>query len=202
LRLREKERRRGTSGFTTLELLIVVAILAILASVLQVAAQSVTLRIRDGRRVADFKIITKALEMYRLDHGSAVPQNRADGNWVFSYDGDFLQELVPKYLKTAPRDPLNRRAPVFNWFDGKGHYYAYFYYNQPSMQSAYYGCGTSQTFGVFGVRKLEAGPKDTTPNARCGPPEPFVCPPWGIAYVCRDWGNEFEMSTFIRDYGS
>src|SRR5690606_35509923 len=58
------------SGFTIVELLIVIVVIAILAAISVVAYTGVQARAKDSQRHQDIKIIAKALEMYYIDHGS------------------------------------------------------------------------------------------------------------------------------------
>lgn len=54
-------------GFTLIELLIAISILAILSSIAVVAYSSITIRMRDTRRMRDLEIIKQALELYKGD---------------------------------------------------------------------------------------------------------------------------------------
>ena len=192
---------RGRAGFTLIEFIVSIAILTILATVVQLGVAMILPKVRDGRRIADLQIMVTALRQYRFDNDTYPVENRDTGMWTFSYDDDFLHDLVPSYLQRPPKDPLNDAPDMFDWFNGQGHYYAYFYYAKPDYQSIYFGCG-DENFSVIGVRQLERGRPPNAANAYCGPPQPFACPPWGIPYVCRDWGLEFDTSVMFYDSAS
>ena len=82
------------NGFTFIEILIVVSIIGILASIGMVSYASASKKSRDGKRKADMEQVRAALEMYRVDNdgypvsGSVVP-------------GESLED----YLDSVPHDP-------------------------------------------------------------------------------------------------
>ena len=81
-------------GFTLIEVLITVTILAILAMIgLATYAQSQRTA-RDGKRKADLQAIRSALEMYKADQGN------------YPATGDYPSELIDeRYIKSMPLDP-------------------------------------------------------------------------------------------------
>lgn len=62
--------RKSTSGFTIVELLIVIVVIAILASISLVAYNAVVLRAQTSAMVADLKSTQKALNAYRVSSGA------------------------------------------------------------------------------------------------------------------------------------
>ena len=64
------------SGFTLVELLIVIVVIAILASISIVAYQGIQSRARDSQLLQDVKTIAKAMEMYYADKGVNLPLQR------------------------------------------------------------------------------------------------------------------------------
>jgi prepilin-type N-terminal cleavage/methylation domain-containing protein len=63
------------SGFSLLELLIVIAIMGILISVGVVSYSSVQLKTRNSRRKSDMKAIQAAFEQYYADNNGTYPAN-------------------------------------------------------------------------------------------------------------------------------
>ena len=59
--------RKSSSGFTIVELLIVIVVIAILAAITIVAYNGIQSRARDAQRAQDGKTIAKALELYHID---------------------------------------------------------------------------------------------------------------------------------------
>ena len=147
--------RRSTSGFTIVELLIVIVVIGILAAITVVSYGTVQAKARDNVRYTDAKIIIKALEMYKVDKGTYPPTSATGASSCaghtngYSYstatDGTWLKPLVDDgYLKRAPISPVNNCTS----------YYRYLHpgatsYNCPARTSSYYVIefvGTDATF--------------------------------------------------------
>jgi type II secretion system protein G len=90
------------SGFTIVELLIVIVIIGILAAITIVAYNGIQQRARDSARTSDIAGVQKALELYRADNG-IYPSVGSDN---VGYNLSTLSTaLVPKYISTIPNDP-------------------------------------------------------------------------------------------------
>lgn len=88
-------------GFTLIEVLVAVTIIAVLVSIGVVSYSSVNKRSRDAKRKGDVEQLRSALEMYRADIGSYP--NLGGGSWV---DASGLSvTLVSAYLPAIPSDP-------------------------------------------------------------------------------------------------
>ncbi len=61
--------RKTTSGFTIVELLIVIVVIAILAAISVVAYTGIQQRARDSQRRSDLSALAKAYAIYRIDNG-------------------------------------------------------------------------------------------------------------------------------------
>lgn len=129
------------SGFTIVELLIVIVVIAILAAILVVAYNGIQGRSRDATRLQDIANIRKGLELYKAERGSypnAINSNMPSDSthpgagWEGSYAGapTWLQALVP-YMGRVPVDPSN---------DDTHYYYYYFYTNNAICGSATSSC--------------------------------------------------------------
>lgn len=66
-------KRQMKKGFTLLELLVVIGIIAILVSIATVSYSSAQVRTRDARRRVDFAAMRDALEQYYAANGSVYP---------------------------------------------------------------------------------------------------------------------------------
>ena len=104
--------RRGLRGFTIVELLIVVVVIAILASISVVAYNGVQQRARDSRRISDIQMINKAILSYYAVHGSYPQQTASPGAGGFEAStdtfGSFLEHLRSAgFLPDPPLDPIN-----------------------------------------------------------------------------------------------
>ncbi len=90
-------------GFTLIEILIVVAIIGLLASVVLVGLGSFRSRGRDARRVADLREVQNSLELYYLKNGNYLTVN----NW-----SDLRSTLINDAIGITiiPNDPLSDSA--------------------------------------------------------------------------------------------
>jgi prepilin-type N-terminal cleavage/methylation domain-containing protein len=102
---------RRRDGFTIVELLIVIVVIAILATITIVAFNGVQGRARDSQRMADINAIAKGLEIYRQLYGDyPLSSNNGAGSWeVSSISPDtFLDDLTIKnVMSSVPVDPTN-----------------------------------------------------------------------------------------------
>jgi prepilin-type N-terminal cleavage/methylation domain-containing protein len=98
-------------GFTIIEMLIVVTILAMLAGILVPVLEDGAAESRDSRRSADLRSVSTALANHFEVNGSYPTTSDA---WFgdaptygsMSYDGaGYIPGIVPNYLGALPRDP-------------------------------------------------------------------------------------------------
>jgi len=101
-------------GFTIIEILVVVVIIGILASIVVVSFNTTLRHSREGKRIADLKNVSTALDMYYAENNSYPNSYGGVGIWdgIYSCWGDsttnWIPGLVPTYLKgELPRDPRN-----------------------------------------------------------------------------------------------
>ncbi len=99
-------------GFTIVELLIVIVIIAILAAITIVAFNGVQVRARDNIRTYAASKIKRALEVYKIDNGRypTATANPGNGGWEMSNDvaGSFMEYLVDSGFPSGiPFDPTN-----------------------------------------------------------------------------------------------
>jgi|SRR5690606_31730140 prepilin-type N-terminal cleavage/methylation domain-containing protein len=111
---------KTSKAFTIVELLIVVVVIAILASISLVTFSRIQARARDNIRYHTVKEITKLLEIYKTQHGSYPSSNfsstnvngctNADG-WSYSWassNGTWLSPLVDSGTASQiPTPPIN-----------------------------------------------------------------------------------------------
>lgn len=137
-----KNRQTNKMGFTVVELLIVIVVIAILAAVSVVGFSNVQAKARDSQRVNDIEAIAKALELYYVDNGRyptshcnsggspacPSPKNENDA-WASTTDGSWnvLEwALVPKYMDQLPVDP--KAEPQSHLGLWSGYHYEYVNY--------------------------------------------------------------------------
>ncbi|MBI4036814.1 prepilin-type N-terminal cleavage/methylation domain-containing protein [Candidatus Daviesbacteria bacterium] len=93
---------RLSKGFTLVELLVVVTIIAILAVVGLVVFSNIQKSARDSRRRADIEAIAKAYEV----------KYNSNGSYQVLTDADFASG--------KPKDPNSTKGDYFNWLDSIG----------------------------------------------------------------------------------
>ena len=129
--------KKGKMGFTLIELLIVVAIIGILAAIAVPNFLNAQTRARVSRTWADLRTIVNAMEQYRLDNNSYIPDFDGIGaSNVNSEINTYKQLTTPiSYLGTIPLDvwiPRQEQAPSI--LRGKNERYF-----------EYWGAGTGNT---------------------------------------------------------
>lgn len=147
---------KNTSGFTIVELLIVIVVIAILAAVSIVAYTNIQQRARDTQRIQDVATIVKALELhyavvgsYPAGEGATTPNaswsTTADASWEL-----LLAKLAPYASGMPTRDPLNQLNT-----GNAASSFTYSYYSN-GAGSAY--CGASGVRQMFILTyRLESG---------------------------------------------
>jgi type II secretion system protein G len=98
-------------GFTIVELLIVIVIIAILAAITVIAYNGVQNRSRDSARATSIGNIKKSLELYFIDEGrypAACESANAGCNISF-----LSAHLVPKYMSAVPNDPQSNKPFMY-----------------------------------------------------------------------------------------
>jgi prepilin-type N-terminal cleavage/methylation domain-containing protein len=120
-------------GFTLVELLVVMAIIAVMSSVVLAALSNARERSRDAKRIADFRQIKNALELF-YDQTGQYPQSPGHATWSghWAYFSECLEEgtncgfTVSNYepvISKVPQDPSRTTNDPFA--DGATYYPGY-----------------------------------------------------------------------------
>lgn len=151
------------SGFTLVELLIVIVVIAILAVITIVAYNGVQAKARDSSRTSAVKSIQKALEAYRTEYGSYPSRipittaanapagfNGAFGMTSYSYSVDTAGNWL-KNLTISPdgSQPIISKVPV-DPVNDNDHYFVYWV-----SSSNGYGTVCTNEFYILGVQGYE-----------------------------------------------
>lgn len=154
-------RRRG---FTIVELLIVIVVVAILAAISIVAYSGIQQRARDARRLSDIQMINKAILSYYAVNGRYPQQTASPGVAGLEASTDssntFLEYLKNAgFLSSPPLDPLN----------DSNHFYGYFLYPATGVWESN-GCDVSRgAYYILVVYQFESttGAHPDSPGFRC-----------------------------------
>lgn len=117
-------KRRAPNGFTLLELLVSVTILAVLTAIAITSYASINKRGRDAKRKTDLEQVRSALEMYRADNGY-YPSTGAP---YFTNVTNLSTDLVSTYMPAIPTDPKNVSPSIYMYKATNasgGKYYGY-----------------------------------------------------------------------------
>ena len=103
------------SGFTIVELLIIIVVIAILATISIVAYSGIQARARDNVRKTDLSNIAKAVELYRADNGVLPPNQQGWCTNIYSTTYPQFLNAISPYIPNVPHDPLyaNTRQDYF-----------------------------------------------------------------------------------------
>ncbi len=159
--IRQKSKSYCQKSFTLIELLIVIAVIGILASIILVQFPSATKKARDSRRMFELKELQKIIiTYYDIYHQMPINTNPCCG--YCDYQPNFLQELVDAGLyKTNPK--------------GSHGYFCYYNYGQ------------GNNVGVLLVTELETyagGPTGLSGSCRPWGPGQNWCDQSNNSYYC------------------
>jgi len=90
--------KKKTSGFTMIELIVVIAILGLLSTIGLVSFRTAQIKGRDTQRKSDLAQIQKALEIYYNDYGYYPTDD-------YPASGSFVDTKGTLYIKEIPQDP-------------------------------------------------------------------------------------------------
>jgi len=110
--------RISTRGFTIVELLIVIVVVAILAAISIVAYNGVQSRSRDGARDSAVSNLKKALELYNTQNGAyPIPSGCINAGCLVTSLSSYL---VPGTINTLPNDPGAPSKNIYYVTDANG----------------------------------------------------------------------------------
>jgi len=118
------------SGFTLIEILVVISILAGFVTMLVPNFMAARVKARDSKRKSDLKQIQKALELYRQDQ--TPPVYPATNTFLTACTSWKSADLTITYMNTVPGDPMTSCPGQTS----------YFYARDPSdtMKYGLYAC--------------------------------------------------------------
>ncbi len=164
-----KYRRKNLkSGFTLVELLVVMAILGILTVVTLGNFRTSQIKARDAQRKSDLRQISNALEAYYNDYAGYPPQSVTGGMikacscgapspldcaWMDPGEREFCDKNNTVYMSMVPGDPLSDPSHSYCYYSEGNLYRLYAILeneNDPEIlgSSATKSCGADYNFGV------------------------------------------------------
>ena len=116
-------KHKQQSGFTIVELLIVIVVIAILAAISIVAYNGIQQRARDTERMSELTSLQKALELYHADNDAyplcgATGPNSTNALGSGAVTSCLTDDLVPKYIQSIPTDPINSSSYIYRYGTG------------------------------------------------------------------------------------
>jgi general secretion pathway protein G len=153
---------KSKSGFTIVELLMVIVVIGILAAITVVAYTGIQQRGRDAQRKSDIASIVKALELYYADNGSypsSGGSTSVNSSWSSSADTSWtsFKNYLTNYAKNIPSDTFGTAGN--SAVGGNGYSYDYF------MNSGY--CGTASGQGYILVYHLQSTSQENKLLGNC-----------------------------------
>ena len=130
-------------GFTLVELLIVITIIATLSGIGYAVFGNATRSARDAKRKADLEQIRTALEMFKADKGCYPPNDNSDINGINK------TKFNSSYINPFPSDP---KSPYKYWY-------------QPLIWNS--SCGGAGAYALCAY--LENGTGTACGGIYCGP---------------------------------
>lgn len=111
--MRIQTKRNPSEGFTLIEVLIVIGIIAVLAAIVLVAINPARQfrQAANAQRISNVNAILSAIGQYTVDEKGTIPSSIQDTAYLISRlssgtdFADLCTILVPKYLPALPADP-------------------------------------------------------------------------------------------------
>lgn len=145
--------KKTSSGFTIVELLIVIVVIGILAAITIVAYNGIQQRGRDAQRSSDISSIQKALELYHIDNSgyptcsNTTYQIGGARGTCYSDDANFIASLSPKYIAKVPKDPNNT-----------GEYRYLYMFGSKKVTDTSYSASVDDNYALFISYESKGGP--------------------------------------------
>lgn len=104
---------KQNNGFSLIEVMIAVTIVALLAATSLFAVRQVREQGRDARRQADLEVIRSGLELYRADCG-VYPPSLTAGSPLVGSGTPATCAATNTYIQTVPSDPTTGNVYRYN----------------------------------------------------------------------------------------
>lgn len=107
------KKMRAKSGFTLVEILIVVVILGILAAIVIPQFTEASTEAKTSSLMSDLQTVRSQIELYKVQHNDLQPNPEADGTWPRMTSKTTIAGVVDAagsygpYLQQIPKNPFN-----------------------------------------------------------------------------------------------
>lgn len=100
--------KNSQSGFTLIEILVVIGIIAVLAAIVLIAINPARqfAQARDTQRTSNTNAILNAIGQYTADHQGEIPTS-IPASGEDDIDSSLCGELIPTYMPALPTDPAS-----------------------------------------------------------------------------------------------
>lgn len=121
-------RKKWSHGFTFVELLVTISIVAVLSTIAMVSYQQAGRNARNSRRKADLEMVRQALVLYRTDQATYP---------VTSTFGTMLSTISTYLSTTTIADPKNTSPYVYSYTSAAGATFSLCAYLEPDPGTQY-----------------------------------------------------------------
>ncbi len=168
-------KRSFQSGFTLIELIVVMAIMGLLIAVTASSFQTSRIKGKDAKRKSDLKQIQNALEAYMNDHGKypaatsgVITACGGSGTSTCAYGSAFTDENGTVYMAQIPADPSSPTIQYNYLVSSDYKQYQIFAYLEDTLDSSikvYAGknCPTNTYQCNYGVSSQNTTPSSALP---------------------------------------
>ena len=134
---------KNKSGFTIVELLIVIVVIGILAAISMVAYSGVQQRARDSTRKQDLAAIAKAVNLYHADNGQYPPTQVGWCTQVSNPVYPQFKDALSRYISKIPQDPIQAGEPKDYFYRNYGSSFVLYAQVEGSGNGSYSSAGCS-----------------------------------------------------------
>jgi prepilin-type N-terminal cleavage/methylation domain-containing protein len=121
-------RYKKETGFTIVELLIVIVVIAILAAISIIAYNGIQDRAKTTNIKSDLNSLNKAIQLYYADNG--LYPITGPSTWMgynSAINNSFIPGIAPKYIQNTPQVGLTSPYPTFIYRSDNGQDYKLIY---------------------------------------------------------------------------